>query len=99
MSRINSTTIIMLAIIATTSANAATVNGTGVMACPSIEAWEQVMEGLHNRVSDAINAANNAGCVSVPKGTTVKVMGTVGPLSRVRAPNGRDFYFRSDDLL
>jgi hypothetical protein len=79
---------------------AATVKGDA-MACPSIDAWERVEEALHSQggsVAAAVRAGDDAGCVKVPKGTTVSIEGTVGPLSRVQAPNGATFYFTSKDL-
>lgn len=84
---------------AMSAANAATVRGSPVMACPSIEAWERVMEGLHTSgVSAAGDVGNQVGCVSVPPGTSVNPVGRAGPLSRVVAPDGRTFFFRSEDL-
>jgi len=63
-----------------------------------LTAWERVMEALHSKGGERPPRRGGLviapACVSVPKGTTVSIAGTVrGRLSRVPAPNGSTFYF------
>lgn len=89
---------IFIAVIASHSVYAATVKGD-TMACPSIDAWEHVMEKMKLDGPDAaIKMGRDGGCIRVMKDTSISVIDRTGPFSRVKAPNNTMYYFVSQDL-
>jgi hypothetical protein len=79
-----------------TTASAGTVRDNHVIACPSIQLWADIF--AESKLQDAANLANEGGCVRVPAGTSVKIVDEAGPFARVIAPDGRRFFFRTQDI-